>query len=241
MTDKKNGLDVIVYKSKKHGIKQPKACTDNILPKMHCSYMIIGKSGSGKTNALIHLLSSESLLKNAFDVILYMSTSADDTFKDNIKIPKENIIKNWDEEYLEKLCNKQKAFIENNGILKAKNVLIIFDDILSRQKFLNSKILIKLVTECRHYNISCIFNTQSYMKIPRTVRLNCRGLVLFPSSLGEVVKFAEEQCLPNISQRDFIKAIQFITEKPYQFVFINNDAPNDEKLRMNFNKIIKIK
>ena len=234
-----DSLKIKVYKSQKQGIKQPQACEHNILPKLHCTYLIIGKSGSGKTNVLLHMLNSQCLLKGAFDIIIYLSDSPDDTVKANLKIPKENFIKDWDEEKIEKILKAQENSIKTKGFLKTKNICLIFDDILSKPKFLNSKTIIKLVSACRHFNVSCLFNTQSYKKLPRTIRINARGLVIFPSSLGELQKFAEEQCLPNMSQKKFISLLQYITNQPYQFAFINNDAHMNEKLRKNFDTIIK--
>lgn len=231
-------LKVKVYKSTKQGIKQPQASQNNILPKIHCSYLIIGRSGSGKSNILLHLINSPSLLKDVFNIIIYLSDSPDDTVKDNLKIPKENFIKEWDENTIEKIIKSQENSIREKGFLKTKHILLIFDDVLSKPKFLNSKTIIKLVTACRHFNISCIFNTQSYKKLPRTIRINARGLVIFPSSLSELTKFAEEQCLPSMSQKKFIELLQYITNKPYQFAFINNDANMNEKLRKNFDTII---
>jgi len=234
----KNNLQIYPYKSNKTKLKQPDACINNILPKMHCSYLVIGKSGSGKSTTVLHLLNSKSLLKGAFDIVLYLSDSPDDLFKEHLKIPKENFIKDMSEEWIKELIQKQKDSVENKGIEKTKNILLIFDDILSKQKFLKSNILTKLVTECRHYNISCIFNTQYYKKVPAVVRTNCRGLILFPSSLSEMEKFTDENCLPNMSKKRFLELIQHCTDKPYQFAFINHDAPNEEKLRKNFNIII---
>lgn len=239
MSDKKkDSLEIQVYKSKKHKIKQPLACENGILPKIHCSYLVVGRSGSGKTNVVLHMLKSKSLLGGAFDVVLYLCDSPDDTMKENLGIPKENFIKDFSEEWLENLIDKQRQNVEKKGADKADNVMLIFDDILSKQKFLNSKMLIKLVTECRHYNISCIFNTQSYKKIPRVVRLNCRGIILFPSSLGELLKFAEENCLPNMSSKRFLELVQHCTKEPYQFAFLQQDAIQQDRLRKNFNTII---
>ena len=234
----KDGLEVQVYKSKKHKIRQPDACLNGILPRLHSSYLVVGKSGSGKSNVVLHMVNSPSLLGGAFDVILYLSDSPDDLFKENLKIPKENFIKDFTEEWLEKLIDKQRQSVEKKGADKTDNMLLIFDDILSKPKFLNSKILIHLVTACRHFNISCVFNTQSYKKINRTVRLNVRGIILFPSSLGELVKFSEENCLPNMSNKRFLQLVQHCTKEQYNFCFLNQDAPPDDKLRKNFNKII---
>jgi len=238
MSNKKDNLEIEVFKSKKHKIKQPIACENGILPKIHCSYLVVGRSGSGKSNVVLHMINNKSLLGGAFDVILYLCDSPDDLFKENLKIPKENFIKDFDEEWLEKLIDKQRKNIEKKGVDKTDNIMLIFDDILSKQKFFSSKILIKLVTECRHYNISYILNSQSYKKIPRVVRLNCRGIILFPSSLGELIKFSEENSLPNMSNKRFLELIQHCTKEPYQFAFLQQDAPPQERLRKNFNKIV---
>ena len=241
MNEKKNNdtLEVQVYKSNKNKLKQPEACQNGILPRLNCSYLVIGKSGSGKSNAVIHMLTSKKLLGGAFDVILYLCDSPDDLFQDNLKIPKENFIKEFTEEWLENLINKQKESVEKKGIYKTKNICLVFDDILSKRKFLNGNMMKKLVTECRHSNMSCIFNTQSYKAVPRVVRINVRGLILFPSSLGELEKFSDENCLPNMSKKRFLQLIQHCTAQPYQFAFINHDSSHpQEKLRRNFTTII---
>jgi hypothetical protein len=235
----KNGLQIFVYESNKNKIKQPPASQLGILPKLHCTYIICGRSGSGKTQVCLNLLNSKSLLGGSFDEIYYFCDSPDDLMKDHLKIKKENFIKKWTESDLENMISKQRSDVEKKGIDKAKSICYLFDDVLSKKKFLNSNIVKKLVCECRHYAISVIFNTQSYKLLPRVVRLNASGIILFPSNLNELIKFSEEQCLPNMSQKKFLEYIQYITSKPHQFAFINNHADIDEKLRKNFDTIIK--
>ena len=236
-----NGLQVVPAKTKKQQIKQPEACEDGILPKLHFSLLNVGRSGSGKTNVIIHLLRSKALLNKSFKYIFYLCGSPDEAFKENIKIPEENIISHFDEEFLEKLINKQKSIIKSKGILKASqsnSMLLIFDDILSHPKFLKSKMLMKLVTEGRHYLTTCIFNTQSYKKIPRSVRINCRAIIFFPSTRGEMEVFSEEQCLPNMSKKRFLELIDHATKNQYNFAFINADASPQDRLRKNFDTIL---
>jgi hypothetical protein len=233
-----SGLKVIPFKSNKQKIKQPPACQLEILPKLHCSYLFVGKSGSGKTNALIHLLKSKDLLGGVFDDIYYLSDSIDDTFRDNVKkeIPDKNFIKDFDEDFINNILNKQEGEIKKKGYVKAPHVALIFDDILSKKKFLNSKLMLKLMTCCRHYNTSNFILSQSYKAIPRALRLQMRGIVFLPSSMNEVVRFSEEQCLPNMTQKKFIEMIQYATKEPYNFCFINNDS--NEKIRKNFDTIL---
>ena len=235
-----NSLDIHVFKNNKDKIKQPKSCENGVLPRMHCSYLITGKSGSGKTMACLNLLNNKSLLGGAFDLILYFCGSPDDMMKENLKIPKENFLDDskFSEEYIQKIIDSQKKSVLKKGAHKTKHLLLMFDDILSKQKFLNSKTVVKLVTECRHYNITTIFNSQSYKKINRTIRLNARGLIIFPSSQNELEMFAEENCLPHMTKKHFLSLIQHCTKEPYNFAFLQQDAPVQDRLRKNFATIV---
>jgi hypothetical protein len=236
-----DGLEVTVAKTKKAGIKQPTCVEAGILPKLHFSMLVVGRSGSGKSNVVIHLLRSKALLNGCFNFIFYLCGSPDDSFKQNVKIPPENIIDHFDEEFLQKLIEKQKNIIQKKGIVsasKTNSICLIFDDILGHPKFLRSKMLMKLVTEGRHFLITSFFNTQSYKKIPRSVRINCRGVIFFPSTRGEMEVFAEEQCLPNMTKKRFLELVDYCTSQQYQFAFIQADAPPMDRLRKNFNKII---
>ena len=58
MSNKKDNLEIEVFKSKKHKIKQPTACENGILPKIHCSYFVVGRSGSGKSNVVLHMINN---------------------------------------------------------------------------------------------------------------------------------------------------------------------------------------
>jgi hypothetical protein len=236
-----NELKVHVASTGKDGIIQPEACKDNILPKLHCSYLVIGKSGSGKSIAYVHLIKSKSLLGGVFNEKYYFIGSLDDTFTKNIKIPDKNVIKDFDLSKLQNIIDKQKDIIKKKGIAaasKTNSILIVFDDILSQPRFLKSDLVLKLVTECRHYLITCIFNTQSYTKIPRTIRINCRGLMLFPSNRNEMEKFSDEQCPPRMSKKQFIKLLDYATKEQYNFCFMNMDSPTEDMIRKNFDTII---
>lgn len=237
-----NPLTVTVAPTDKSGISQPAGVEAGVIPKNHCSYLFCGMTGSGKTNAVIFLLNSEHLLKGAFQKYYYFIGSLDDSLLKSVKIPKDNVIRNFDTKKLEEIRDSQKKIIKEKGIVEASktnSMCIIFDDILMHKKFLKSSILMDLVTCCRHYLITCIFNTQSFKSIPRPIRLQMRGICLFPSSRNEVEVFADERCLPNMSKRRFIKLIEYCTSEPYQFAFINEGCSNpNEKLRKGFSTII---
>lgn len=237
----KDSLKIHVAKTGKKGLKQPQCCINGVLPKLHCSYLNVGRSGSGKSNVMIHMIKSKALLHGVFNYIFYFVGSPDDSFTENIKIPKENVIKNFDEDKIHSILSKNAALVDRMGYAaaaKTNNTLMVFDDILSQPRFLRSETILKLVTECRHHLVTCIFNTQSYTKIPRAVRINCRGIIFFPSSQGEMLKFAEEQCLPHMTKKRFLELINHCTAEQYQFAFLNMDAPPKERLRKNFDTVV---
>ena len=64
--------------------------------------------------------------------------------------------------------------IDEYNIVKERKILIVFDDIIA--DLINNKNLNSIVNELfirgRKLNISLVFITQSYFKVPKDVRLN---------------------------------------------------------------------
>ena len=64
--------------------------------------------------------------------------------------------------------------IEEYNLGKKRKILIVFDDMIA--DMINNKKLNSVVTELfirgRKLNISIVFSTQSYFKVPKDVRLN---------------------------------------------------------------------
>ena len=72
-----------------------------------------------------------------------------------------------------------KIFDEYN-IDKKRKILIVFDDMIA--DMINNKKLYSIVTELfirgRKLNISVVFITQSYFKVPKDIRLNTAHLFM---------------------------------------------------------------
>ena len=72
------------------------------------------------------------------------------------------------------ICNMFKKHIEEYNPEKKRKVLIVFDDMIA--DMINSKKLNLIITELfirgRKLNISIVFITQSYFKVPKDVRRN---------------------------------------------------------------------
>lgn len=232
---------VKVYETNKQGIYQPACCENGLFPQLPTSMLIIGKSGSGKTNALINMLNNENMLKGAFDYIyLFSGIKPDPELLKPLKLPKNQIFNDFKEEDVSNIMNKMEKTVERVGMAKTPSVLFIFDDILGKPKFLRSPTISKLITTNRHFNITCILLSQYFRKMPPVVRTNASYYMIFPSSLVELEKIADELCLPRMSKKRFIELMQIATKEKYNFISINTKCDPDMSLRKNFGQIFNI-
>ena len=135
--------------------------------------MVIGDSGSGKTNASLNLIKEQDHIDKIY---LYA--------KDLSKSKYEFLIKKCENVGI-KYCNDSNAFIDCSNTMdgvyqniddynpsRKRKILIVFDDmiadIMSNKKFkgMNKELFIR----CRKVNISLVFITQSYLFVPKDVR-----------------------------------------------------------------------
>jgi hypothetical protein len=239
-------------KDEKNKAFQKPIMKKGIIPGFPTSTIICGSSGSGKTTLLTRLLMEPYFYgppengKPYFDNIFIFSKTAgpqhglDDTYDNITYLTDDNFITEISEENLTLIMEIQKENIKTVGRGKAKRVLIIFDDILSEPKFLNSGTYTKLFTELRHYNCSIICNTQSFNSIPRRCRIQAMNIMLFGSSRNEQKVLADFSAPDNISSRKFIKCIQHCTSEPYSFMYINRELPSFRRVSRNIDDIVDL-
>ena len=158
-------LDNIVNNNnEKHNEKWP------YIPDHPYRILIIGGSGSGKTNTLLHLINKQ---KDIDKIYLYAKDLSG------------YLVRNCEDSGIKHL-NDSKAFIEcsnmmnvyenidNYNLKRKRKILIVFDDIIgdfmANKKF--QSIIKELFIKCRKLNISLVFITQFYFSVPKDVRLN---------------------------------------------------------------------
>lgn len=229
----------------KHGIPLRPAMKDGTIPRFPFSILISGRSGSGKTNVLLNLLTRKEFYGNYFHYTVVFSPTAGngDDMYDILKLPKENIKNDFSENDLNQLIQSRKAMIEEKGIewtSKNSRVLIILDDIIADTHFLNSPGALKMFALLRHYLCSVVVLTQSYKKIPRSLRLNVNGTIIFPATQSEVEILLDEITPAGLKKRDFERLITDATEGQYDFLYINNHAEPGKRIRQNIDNIIDL-
>ena len=200
--------------------------------------LIIGGSGTGKTNALLNLINNQPGIDKIY---LYA--------KDPYEYKYQYLINKKESAGL-KHFNDSKAFIEysndmhsvyknihNYNLNKENKILIIFDDMIA--DMINNKKLNSIVTELfirgRKLNTSLIFITQSYFKVPRDVRNNTTHFfVMKIPNKRELIQIAINHS-SDINTKDFIEIYRKCTDKPYSFLVIDTTIPSNNSLRFRKN------
>ena len=118
---------------------------------------------------------------------------------------------------------------------------MIFSDLAGhRGVFSSSKGLYnKLAFNHRHYNLSIIIDTQSLRQINPAFRNNLSGIMLFAgiSNLLELQKIQEEY-LGRFTKKEAVQLLNYVFERPFNFLFINFQKPKNGRYFKNFNKLI---
>ena len=146
--------------------------------------------------------------------------------------------------------NDPKAFIEySNDIqdvykniegynpIKKCKVLIIFDDMIV--DMINNNKLNPIVTELfitgRKLNISIVFITQSYFKVPKDVKLiSTHFFIMKIPNKRELQQIALNHS-SDIDFKDFMNIYKKCTTEPYSFLVNDTTLPSDDPLRFRKN------
>ena len=137
--------------------------------------LIIGGSGSGRTNALLNLINNQPDIDKIY---LYAKDPYEAKYQYLINKREKVGLKHYNDskafiEYSNDLQDVYKN-IEEYNLGKKRKVLIVFDDMIAGM--INNKKLNPIVNALfirdRKLNISIVFITKSYYKVPKEVRLN---------------------------------------------------------------------
>ena len=104
---------------------------------------------------------------------------------------------------------------------------------------MNSKkfkaIMKELFVRCRKLNISIVFITQSYFRMPKDERLSSTHYVIMKiQSKKELQNIAQEN-LEDIDIKDFLKTYKDYTSEPYSCMIINTTVPSGNPMRFRKN------
>ena len=201
--------------------------------------LIIGPSGSVKTNVLLHLI------KNLHPIDkIYLYTK-------DIHEPKYEYLINKREQAGIKNLNDRHAFIEYsddiNDVLddindynknRDKKVLIVFDDMIAdieyNKKF--KRIIKELFYRARKINVSIVFITKSYFRALKDARLNSTHYVIMKINNKKELKRIAKEKSGHLDYKDFLKICNYCTREPYSFMTIDARPTATIPIKKNFDE-----
>ena len=206
--------------------------------------LIIGPSGSDKTNTLLHLINN---LHPIDKIYLYAK---------DLHEPKYEYLINKREQAGIKNINNPHAFIEYsddmNDVLddinnynknRDKKVLIVFDDMIADIEYnKNFKRIIKeLFYRACKINASLVFITQSYFRALKDARLNSTHYILMKLGNKKELKSIAEEKSGNLDYKDFLKIYNYCMKEPYSFVTIDERPTTTIPFKKNFDEPIDLR
>ena len=200
--------------------------------------LIIGGSGSGKTNTLLNLINEQ---KDIDKIYLYAKDLSEPKYEYLIKNRKNTGIKH---------LNDGNAFIEYSSTMddvykniddykpnRKRKKLIVFDDmiadIMTNKKF--QAIIKELFIRCRKIIISLVFITQSYFSVPKDVRLNSTHYFIMKINNSRELRNIAINHSADINNKDFMKVYRECTKKPYCYLTIDTTLPSSNPIRFRKN------
>ena len=204
------------------------------IPDHPCRILIIGSSGSEKTNLLINLIENQPDIDKIY---LYAKDPYESKYQYLINKRESVGINHF---------NDPKAFIEYSNDMhdvykniddynpdKENKILIVFDDMIAdiiHNKKLNS-IVTKLFIRGRKLNISLVFITQSYFKVPKDVRLNTSHFFIAKIPNKRELQQIAINHSSDINTKDFTNIYRECTAEPYSFLVNDTTLASDNPLR----------
>ena len=233
-------LDSITNENnKKHNKKWP------YIPDHPYRILIIGGSGSGKTNTLLNLINEQNDIDKIY---LYARDLNEPKYKILIKKCKDAGIKQLNDLYAFIECSNTMddvyENINNYNSSRKRKIFIAFDDmiaeIMKNEQF--QVIMKELFIRCRKLNISLVFITPSYFSFPEDVRLNSTHYLITKINNKRELQNIAINYSADIDHQDLMKMYRECTKEPFNFLTIDTALPasNLSRSRKNlFEKIYK--
>ena len=196
--------------------------------------LIIGGSGSGKTNMLLNLINEQ---RDIDKIYLYAKDLSESKY--------EHLINNRENAGIKHL-NDSKAFIDCSNTMddvyeniddynlnRKRKILIAFDDmiaeIMTNKTF--QSIIKELFIRYRKIDISLVFITQSYFPVTKDVRLNSKHYLIMKINNKRELQNIAINHSADIDYKDYIKMYREYTKEPYNLLTIDTTLPPTTPLR----------
>ena len=199
--------------------------------------LIVGDSGSGKINALLNLINNQPDIDRIY---LYAKDPYEKKYQYLINKREKVGLNHFNDPkvFMEYSNDMQDVYknIEEYNPMKKRKILIVFDGMIA--DMINNNKLNPIVTELfrgRKLNISIVFITQSYFKVPKGVTLNSTHFFIMKISNKRELQQIALNHSSDIDFKDFMEIYKKCTAEPYSFLVNDTTLPSDDPLRFRKN------
>lgn len=212
--------------------------------------LIVGASGSGKTNLLLNLIydhlkfdslfvCAKDLYEPKYSKLQENYTMFEDVEKQDIidckNIKKKKTLLNLYKKYKKSevvFSSNTNDFITVDDLNPSLRNLVIFDDCVTEK---DQKNIEDLFIRGRKKNASIIYLSQSYYSTPINIRKNCKYFIFFnlqPREIQQIIREIDG----NLTNEEFKKLYKKCVQKPYDFFMLDLVNPS-KRYRHNFEPI----
>lgn len=186
---------------------------------------IVAPSGSGKTNFLVNLLSLFSQGDGTYQSIHITTKNKDEP------------LYRWLESMSDQIIIKEG--VNNTPPLdkfdKEYNHLVVWDDLVLSKDL---SMVEQYYTRCRKLNVSCIFISQSFFRIPKMIRNNCSYMILLKLSGNREVNIILSEFGLGVSKDELIAIYNYATKDKFYPLIIDMEESPESRFRKGFLEII---
>jgi hypothetical protein len=186
---------------------------------------VVAPSGSGKTNFILNLIQKFSIGEGTFADVWIITRNKDEP------------LYNW----LEKMSDQIhiKEGLQNNPKLddfdKDYNHLVIWDDLVLSKDLTSVE---QYYIRARKKNVSVIFLSQSYFKIPKIIRNNCSYHVILKLSGNREVNIIMSEFGLGVTKDQLMKMYEHSTNEKLNVMIIDMEADKQKRFRKNFDEFL---
>lgn len=188
---------------------------------------IVAPSGSGKTNWLVNLISIFSQGKGTFPDITIVTRNKDEP------------LYNWLSSISDQI--QVKEGLENLPQLdkfdKDWNHLVVLDDLVLTK---DQSRIENYYIRARKLNVSVIYISQSYFRIPKIIRQNLNYLVLLKLSGERELKLILSEGGLGLDKNQLLAMYNYAVRDKFDVLLIDYEAPVEKRYRRNFLEYLSV-
>lgn len=221
-----------------------------LMPKIPFSWLILGRSGAGKTTMLLNALRSAYLGKFHETYLFHPMHGVDATYRKGIEIPEDHVYEDWGPQDIENIIERKKE--ETRQLMgkydddmdkvrkHQKQTLIIIDDAFGRAEGDPHKksAITSLINFNRKIGISVVMLAHGFRRqVNNHWRSNATDVSVYelPNAI-DYEAFRDEMRAPGVSVRTFDQLFHLATRDKHSFLYVDLRAPPQTRYSRNFNE-----